>query len=269
MVFSDLNLSRRLERAEAAAAAKFVEARMRVQPHAGSEWMEAAGAYAMFDGKDSPVTQTFGLGIHAAPTVEDLEKLEAFFLRRGAPVNHEVSPLAGVELAATLTGRGYRPIEFTSVMHRPVEEKPVDPDAAVTTRISGAEEAELWSRVSAEGWSESPEFREFLLDLGMVLAAAEGSVRFLAELSGLPIAAGSLRCEGGVAMFAGSCTIPSARNQGAQRALLEARMRYAAEAGCDLAMMCAAPGSASQRNAERQGFRIAYTRTKWCLNPSA
>jgi hypothetical protein len=28
-------------------------------------------------------------------------------------------------------------------------------------------------------------------------------------------------------------------------------------------MMCAAPGSASQRNAERNGFRIAYTRVKW------
>jgi hypothetical protein len=28
-------------------------------------------------------------------------------------------------------------------------------------------------------------------------------------------------------------------------------------------MMCAQPGSASQRNAERQGFRIAYTRIKW------
>jgi hypothetical protein len=27
--------------------------------------------------------------------------------------------------------------------------------------------------------------------------------------------------------------------------------------------MCCAPGSASQRNAERHGFRIAYTRTKW------
>lgn len=32
-----------------------------------------------------------------------------------------------------------------------------------------------------------------------------------------------------------------------------------------LAMMVAQPGSASQRNAERQGFRTAYTRTKWCL----
>ena len=27
----------------------------------------------------------------------------------------------------------------------------------------------------------------------------------------------------------------------------------------------AEPGSASQRNAERQGFRIAYTRVKWQL----
>jgi hypothetical protein len=28
-------------------------------------------------------------------------------------------------------------------------------------------------------------------------------------------------------------------------------------------MMGALPGSASQRNAERQGLRIAYTRAKW------
>lgn len=30
-------------------------------------------------------------------------------------------------------------------------------------------------------------------------------------------------------------------------------------------MMGAQPGSASQRNAERQGFRVAYTRVKWGL----
>ena len=33
--------------------------------------------------------------------------------------------------------------------------------------------------------------------------------------------------------------------------------------GCDLAMMVAEAGSESQRNAERQGFRVAYTRVKW------
>jgi hypothetical protein len=42
--------------------------------------------------------------------------------------------------------------------------------------------------------------------------------------------------------------------------LLGARLRFAVEQRCDLAMMCAAPGSASQRNAERTGSRIAYTR---------
>ena len=37
----------------------------------------------------------------------------------------------------------------------------------------------------------------------------------------------------------------------------------AAAQGCDIALMGALPGSGSQRNAERHGFRIAYTRIKW------
>jgi hypothetical protein len=71
-------------------------------------------------------------------------------------------------------------------------------------------------------------------------------------------------CEG-VALLAGASTVPEARKQGAQLALLDSRLSYAAENGCDLAMMCTLPGTASQRNAERQGFRIAYTRIKWQL----
>ena len=50
-----------------------------------------------------------------------------------------------------------------------------------------------------------------------------------------------------------------------QAALLHERMRYAAENGCDLAMMVAEAGSNSQRNAERTGLRVAYTRVKWRL----
>jgi GNAT superfamily N-acetyltransferase len=70
----------------------------------------------------------------------------------------------------------------------------------------------------------------------------------------------------GVGLLGGACTVPEARRQGVQRALLGARLRFAADRGCDIAMMCAAPGSASQRNAERHGFRIAYTRVKWRLS---
>ena len=50
------------------------------------------------------------------------------------------------------------------------------------------------------------------------------------------------------------------------RERFQARLnREAFDHGCDLAMMVAVPGSDSQRNAERNGFRIAYTRTKWKL----
>jgi STE24 endopeptidase len=73
----------------------------------------------------------------------------------------------------------------------------------------------------------------------------------------------ALTLGGGVALLAGASTAPPHRNLGAQSALLEARLRFAADRGCDLAMICALPGSASQRNAERRGFRIAYTRMKF------
>jgi len=69
----------------------------------------------------------------------------------------------------------------------------------------------------------------------------------------------------GVALFGGSATVPELRRRGLQAALLEERMRYAFAAGCDLAMMVAEAGSNSQRNAERKGFRVGYTRMKWRL----
>jgi hypothetical protein len=87
MVFSDLELSKRLERAEGYACAKFAEARRRVFPGSGAEWMEWAGTYAVFDGTDSPVTQTFGLGIFEELSAVALDAIEKFFfLDHGAPV---------------------------------------------------------------------------------------------------------------------------------------------------------------------------------------
>jgi hypothetical protein len=268
MIFAGLDLARRLERTEASAGASFVEARRRLSPDTGAKWIEVAGAYAMFDGPASPVTQTFGLGLFAEPTAADLDSLETFFRERGAPVCHEVSPLAGVPLADLLSRRGYRPVEFTSVMYKPLPSgsaSAIEPDTRLSTRLMLPGEEELWSQISARGWAEHAEWTDFLRDFGQVTASSEGVFSFFADLDGSPVATGVLRCHAGVALFGGACTLPEARQQGAQRALVAARMHLAISQGCDLAMMCARPGGASQRNAERQGFRIAYTRTKWQL----
>jgi GNAT superfamily N-acetyltransferase len=123
---------------------------------------------------------------------------------------------------------------------------------------------------NARGWThEHPELLEFLLQIGTISTVRKQSLCFLAEIDGVPGAAGGLCIHEGVALFAGSTTIPELRRRGLQTALLHERMRYAFDHGCDLAMMAALPGSDSQRNAERKGFQIAYTRTKWrlCKDP--
>jgi GNAT superfamily N-acetyltransferase len=125
---------------------------------------------------------------------------------------------------------------------------------------------QLWADVSARGWaSEHPELIVFLRELGAITSGAHGYVPFLAEWDGEPGAAAGLVIHEGVALFAGAATAPGFRRRGLQGALLQSRTRYALERGCDLAMMVAVPGSDSQRNAERNGFQIAYTRTKWKL----
>jgi len=264
---ADLLLSRRIERAEAATNAAMIEARAELDPDTGAEWIEVAGAYAMFDGPTSFLTQTFGLGVFADPSNADLDRLEAFFTSRGARPAHEVSPMAAIGVFGMLTARGYAVAEVSNVVYRPADlaDDPLDTNrSAIDVRVVAEDEADAWSAVASEGWaSEGPDVGGFMERIGRVIARSRGGHCFLAEAGGIPIAAGALQIADGVALLAGASTVPAHRGRGAQRALLSARLRFAGQAGCDLATMAAAPGSGSQRNAERCGFRIAYTRTKW------
>ena len=271
---TDLALSRRLERAEAKASAAYIESRAQTAPSLGAEWCDVSGTYAMFDGVGSPLSQTFGFGLFAAPSSDDLTTLERFFLHRGAGVFHEVSPLADPAVLELLGDRGYRPIELTSVMHMSLADGTQKSwlahsrDASlVVERVKPGDE-DVWAETAARGWSETPESAAFIREFGEVSARAAGAVCFLAYWSSAPIAAAALAIHDGVALLAGASTDPRFRGRGAQAALLGARLRYAVESGCDLAMMGAQPGSASQRNGERQGFRIAYTRIKWSSEPN-
>ena len=297
--FADLELSRRLERAEGYSCATFVEAHARLRPDLGAVWMEAGGAYAMYDGIGSPLTQTFGLGVFEPATPELLDTIEAFFRQRNCPVHHEVSPLAGVEAAALLVSRGYRPIEINSVMYRALggeTERGADfslrgasaPPAtsfqgvlqsgasqtnagvavvpSIVARTIEPSESAVWEDVFTRAWlHDLPQFRKTFSEIASINATRSGIIRFLAELDGAPAGAAVLIPHEGIALLAGAATLPEMRRRGAQNALLHARLQYASTHGCDVAMMCALPGGTSQKNAERNGFRVAYTRTKWEL----
>lgn len=187
-----------------------------------------------------------------------LDEMEEFL----TGVRHSLEP-------DTVLATVYQPIEFSNVMYRPITpDLRLHEPGGIKVRLVEKDEAGLWSETAFEGWSEFTEVADFLRDLGQVTVRSK-SLSFLAEVEGKPIATGALTIAGDVALLAGASTIPAARRQGAQLALLEERLRYAASQGCTIGMMVALPGSGSQRNAERHGFRIAYTRTKWQLNQTS
>jgi GNAT superfamily N-acetyltransferase len=152
-------------------------------------------------------------------------------------------------------------------MCRAIEERPVAEERGdISVRVTGAAEAGLWADTSTKAWThDHPEFLDFFQETSAVFAAREQAVCFLGEFNGEPGAAASLSIHAGIALLNGAATLPQIRRRGLQAALLNERLRYAFDQGCDLAMMVAGAGSDSQRNAERKGFQVAYTRIKWRL----
>src|SRR3954465_2989857 len=161
---TDLALARRLERAEATSNAAFAEARARVDPDSGAAWIDIGGTFAMFDGPESPVTQTFGLGLFSPPSHEDLVSIERFFLERGSPVFHEVSPIADEALLPMLVERQYHPLELTSVMHRPITSDDAlgSSSSTIHARLIEPGEENVWADTAARGWSASPDLTDFM-----------------------------------------------------------------------------------------------------------
>ena len=72
-----------------------------LQPGLQATWNEVAGAYAMFDGVDSPLTQSFGLDLIETIGPSEMQAIENVFRDRGAEVFHVVSPLAGAQPGST------------------------------------------------------------------------------------------------------------------------------------------------------------------------
>ncbi len=257
----DLELAKRLERTEGAVCATYVEPRNRVS-NAGAAFREFGGTGAVYDGVDSPLTQTFGLGMFTPAGDAELAEIEAWFAERGADTNHEVSPFAGIETMQALVARGYKPIELSSVLVQPLSPRSVE--TTLTVRVIDPDvDGAVWADTSVAGWAEDPAFAPFTRAIAEVNVANRAMALYLVEKDGQPIATAAMGICDDVALVAGASTIPSARGQGAQAALLAKRLFDAHARGCTAAMMVANVGSTSQRNAERNGFRVAYTRTKW------
>jgi GNAT superfamily N-acetyltransferase len=277
MPFADQDLARRVEDAWAYLGVENARAQARLDPHSDADSLPVGGGYAVFMGAGSPLSQAQGMGLYGPVAEADLERMEAFYRQRGAPVHLELASLADATLLGLLGRRGYRAVHQTHVLVRPIgAREPSAPAGADRDRDRQAEERAIEVEVAAVGpgevatWAESvlrcffedpAERPRALLEGAIAMASIRAVSCWLARVRGRIAGGGAMVIHNRLALICGDGTLPEFRSQGVQAALLRARLDRARQVGCDLAVICTQPGSSSQRNAERQGFQVVYART--------
>ena len=242
-MFSDAALARRIESGEALNAA------------GSGESIPTCGGYANFAGAGSPLTHAIGLGMNGPVSAADFDRMEDFYRSRGVPVNLDLCPHADPSLAELAGARGYRIIEMNNVLAGPVAG---GPDARV--HLAGPTEAEIWNRTVIRGFFPASDLSAMEIDLCRRLLRLDSASGWLAMVDGQPAAGGAMNMRDQLALLFADSTLEEFRGQGLHLALIRARLQHAAGHGCDLATASTAPGSVSQRNYERAGFRVLYTK---------
>ena len=240
----------------------------KLHPEIGAAQESIAGGWAVFTGVGSPISEARGLGMTGPVTEDDMDRLEAFYHSRGDAIRMEVCPLADASLHQLLAKRAYRLLEFSNMLMRPLQpgEQFAENHRGVATRFIQPCEARLWAETVGRGFAEHFPMTDELLDIMSCWAHSTIGVCLLGTVDGEVAGGGAVAMHDRVALLGGAATLPASRKRGVQSALLQARLAHAAAAGCDLAMTVTLPGSGSQRNVERQGFRVVYTRAKFTLD---
>ncbi|MFF5288980.1 GNAT family N-acetyltransferase [Paractinoplanes globisporus] len=266
-LFCDTALAARIERAEAefmAACAAAGRGRG-ADPHGFT--IRVGGGVATYVEPGSPFNKVAGLGFDGPTPDAGLDAVERAYAAVGCPVQVELSILGDAALPERLTGRGYRLASFENVLGRPLTDIPSyppnvsrSPEGELQTWLDVVVEAFLHEDV--EGIASFEEFPRAILEAAeRDQATSAGATRYLARRDGVPAGGALYHATGdGIAQFAGAATLPEHRRRGVQTALLAARLADAHAAGCDLAVVTTRPGSPSQRNVQRAGFELLYTR---------
>jgi GNAT superfamily N-acetyltransferase len=263
MEFIDKALARRLESCEELPQVLYARVFLKMRPEIGAAEEEICGGHMVFAGLGSPIGRATGVGLDQPLTASDLDRIETFYRERGAPSQVDLTPMHEPAVFEMFKDRGYSIAELNNVLYRKLdkEEKFLAVPAGCEIRRSSAQEAEITGAIVESAFfpDGAPEaFRGLIAPLYQM----EDALAFVATVDGKPVACGTGIVIARHAVFAlcGAGTLAQYRGRGLQTALLQARMAAASRAGCEYATVVTQGGSTSQHNAERLGFRVAYSK---------
>ena len=229
----------------------------------GATSLPVADGVAVLMGPGFYVNRAMCLGSQGPVDVEAILELERASAAVGVPPAIDACPWAHPSLLEVAGQRQFRVSFPLTVLAKALSGGEPRPAGALEVRDVRHSDLGAWQQTAALGFGyTSPE--QHAISDAFIDAAAQvpGTHLLLGSMHGQPVATGSVVCAQGVASLGGMCTVPTARRQGAQAAMIQHRLHLAAEAGCELAICQAAPGSGSERNLLRAGFGVLYTQVR-------
>ena len=263
-LFCGIELARRIEAAE---AELITAATLAARARGG--WgltLPVGGGYACAAEPGSPMNKVVGLGIADSVDAAAITAVEDACADLGVDVQVELSSLADPAVAQLLTERGYVLVGFENVLGCAPADTPTARADQIDVRRDGGLDA--WADALVDGFAHPDgvgvgsheEFPRGVVENAVRDIVTAGARTYLAESDGQVAGAAGMRLTGGVAQLTGAATVPAFRRRGVQTRLLATRLTDAAAAGCDIAVVTTAPGSTSQKNVQRRGFHLLYTR---------
>lgn len=271
MDFVDQALARRLESAEEMPQVHYAHLYQKLKPEIGAAVEPICGGHMIFAGLNSPIGRTVGMGFDGSATAADLDRMEQFYRSHSAPSQIDVCPLTDPPLLELLKQRGYVMTELNNVLFRRLEkeEQPAAP-AGATLRQGRAQEAGAFAAIVVRSFFPDGGEPEGFAEMIAPVYQAEGAILYVADVDGATVAcaAGLIIPEHRIVALFGAGTLPEFRRRGLQTTLLRCRMQAAQKAGCEYAVIVTQGGTTSMRNAERLGFRVAYSKATLMKNTS-
>ncbi len=263
MQFVDKAFARRLESCEEMPQVMYARLFQKTRPEIGAAEEEICGGHMIFAGLGSPIGRVTGAGLDRPLTSEDLNRIELFYGAHQAPSQVDLCPMHEASVFELFKERGYAIAELNNVLYRKLDagEKFPPPPAGCEIRRSCPDEANIAGAIVESAFfpDGAPEAYRGLV---APFYQMERALAFVASVDGKLVACGTglVIPEHRVFALCGAGTLADFRGRGFQTALLRARMSAAVEAGCEFAVVVTNGGTISQRNAERLGFRVAYSK---------
>lgn len=237
------------------------------------DWLEVGGGRAARGEPGIWANIAMGLGLSGQVAREEIDCAIEWYLEAGIEPRFEICPFVDEDLLRTCEAAGLVLRAFENIFCLQLAEagEPLLAKDDGSLSLPGLEirivdrdqasETDAFGRVVAAGFTpEGSAVRQEAIAAYTRVARHPRTTAMLVMHEGQAIAGGALDVSGEIASLYAMSVLPEFRRRGIQQTLMAARVAAAQSQSATIATIGARPGISTERNALRQGFKLAYTK---------